>query len=59
MGNPGLLVASDSKLHCCILRDCWWVEVWGLKEKGSVCRHGVALDSVNGKVTIQKLKHQE
>ena len=44
MENPGLLVASDSKLHSGILRDCWWVEVWGLEEKGSVCRHGVALD---------------
>ena len=44
MESPDLLVASDSKLHCSILRDCWWVEVWGLKEEGSVCRHGVALD---------------
>ena len=44
MEDCALLVASDSKLHYGILGDCWWVKVWALKEKGSVCRHGVALD---------------
>ena len=44
MEDLDLLVASDSKLRYGILRDCWWVEVWGLKKEGSVCRHDLALD---------------
>ena len=39
-----MLVASDSKLHHGILGDRWWIEMLALKNEGSVCRHGLALD---------------